>query len=206
MFKTRLAASATVNRSVGNQSRSRLCHCPLLCLRLLKPTTAGLVFRTLTGTRRCLENSFLCLTYIAETLDVWRWNKLALAKYYDTLYVSRLFDIRDSGVFPTFPPVLSFSVSMILADSVSIRDHTFRISFPTITSNQSFGFIHSYHLLLRSFFSSSSLLQSGSPSIKQYKLFVIFLTLLNLVIPLASLAHFDSQYISNSVLSIRDEN
>jgi len=38
--------------------------------KLLKPTTAGLVFRTLTGTTRCLENSFLCLTYIAETQDV----------------------------------------------------------------------------------------------------------------------------------------
>jgi len=37
---------------------------------LLKPTTAGLLFRTLTGTTRCLENSFLCLTYIAETHDV----------------------------------------------------------------------------------------------------------------------------------------
>lgn len=37
---------------------------------VLKPTTAGLVFRTLTRTTRRLENSFLCLTYIAETLDV----------------------------------------------------------------------------------------------------------------------------------------
>jgi len=37
---------------------------------VLKPATAGLVFRTLTGTTRCLEKSFLCLTYIAETLDV----------------------------------------------------------------------------------------------------------------------------------------
>ena len=69
---------------------------------MLKPTTAGLVFRTLTGTNRCLENSFLCLTYIPGTLDVWRWNKLALTTYYDTLYVSRLFDMRDSGGFPTF--------------------------------------------------------------------------------------------------------
>ena len=93
---------------------------------------------------------FLCLTYLAETLVVWRWNKLALATYYDTLYVSRLFDIRDSGGFPTCHSVLSVSVSMTLADSVSIRDHTVRMSFLSITSNQSFGFIHSYRLLLRS--------------------------------------------------------
>ena len=99
---------------------------------MLKPTTAGLVFCTLTGTNRCLENSFLCLTYIAETLDVWRWNKLALATYYDILYISRLFDMRDSGGFPTFHSVLSISVSMILADSVSIRDHTVRVSLVSI--------------------------------------------------------------------------
>ena len=38
----------------------------------------------------------------------------ALATYYDTLYVSVLFDMRDSGEFPTFHhSVLSFSVSMI---------------------------------------------------------------------------------------------
>ena len=74
---------------------------------MLKPTTASLVFRTLTGTNRCLVNSFLCSTYIAETLDVWRWNKLALATYYDTLYVSRLFDMLDSGGFCYFSPELS---------------------------------------------------------------------------------------------------
>ena len=120
-------------------------------LLVLKPTTASLVFRTLTRTHRCLENSFLCLTYIAETLVVWRWNKLALATYYDTLYVSRLFDVRDSGGFPTFHSVLSFSVSMLLADSVSIRDHTVRMSFLIITSNQSFGFIHSFLSFASSF-------------------------------------------------------
>jgi len=37
---------------------------------VLKPTRAGLVFRTLTGMTQCLENSFLRLTSIAETLDV----------------------------------------------------------------------------------------------------------------------------------------
>ena len=42
---------------------------------LLKPTTAGLVFRTLTGTARCLENSFLCLTYIC-------WHGLEKVKAY----------------------------------------------------------------------------------------------------------------------------
>ena len=57
-----------------------------------------------------------------------------------------------------------------------------------------------FHLpsLLRCF-PSSSLLHSCSPSIKQYKLFVIFFTLLNLGIPLALLAHSDSGYISNSL-------
>ena len=63
-------------------------------------------------------------------------------RYYDILYVSRLFDMRDSGGFPTFHSVLSFSVSMILANSVSIRDHTVRVSFLLI--NQSSGFIHSF--------------------------------------------------------------
>ena len=37
---------------------------------LLKPTTAGLVFRTLTRMTRRLESSFLRLTYIVEALDV----------------------------------------------------------------------------------------------------------------------------------------
>ena len=120
----------------------------LVALVLLKPTTASLVLRTLTRTNRCLENSFLCLTYIVETLDVWRWNKLALATYYDTLYVSRLFDMRDSGRLPTFHSVLSLSVSMILADSVSIRDHTVRISFQSI--NHSDSFIHIVFFFVRS--------------------------------------------------------
>ena len=104
----------------------------------LKPLTASLVFRALTGTTLCLENSFLCLTYIAETLDVWRWNKLALATYYDTLYVSILFDMRDSGGFPTFHLVLSISVSMFLADSVSIRDTIVRVSLQSINHSDSF--------------------------------------------------------------------
>ena len=82
---------------------------------LLKPTTAGLVFRTLTGTTRCLENSFLCLTYIAETLVIRDGTRLALATYNVTLYVSILFDMRDSGGFPTFHSLPSFSVSMISA-------------------------------------------------------------------------------------------
>ena len=72
---------------------------------------------------------FLCLTYIAETLVVGDGTTLALATYYDTLYVSILFDMRDSGGFPTFHSVLSYSVSMILADSFSIRDCTVRVSF-----------------------------------------------------------------------------
>ena len=80
---------------------------------LLKPTMAGLVFRTLTETTRCLENSFLCFTYIAETLVLGDGTRLALVTYYDTLYVSILFDMRDSGGFPTFHSVLSFSVSMV---------------------------------------------------------------------------------------------
>ena len=96
---------------------------------MLKLATAGLVFRILTGTTRCLENSFLCLTYIAETLVVGDGTRLALATYYNTLYVSILFDMRDSGGFPTFHLLLSFSVSIILADSFSIRDFTVRVSF-----------------------------------------------------------------------------
>ena len=43
----------------------------------------------------------------------WRWNRLALATYNDTLYVSVLFDMRDSGGFLTSHSVLSFSVSTI---------------------------------------------------------------------------------------------
>jgi len=35
-----------------------------------------------------------------------------------------------SGRFPTFPLCLSFSVSLILADSVSIRDAIVPVSFP----------------------------------------------------------------------------
>ena len=42
-----------------------------------------------------------------------RWNRLALAAYYGTLYVSVLFEISHSGGFHTFHSVLSFSVSMI---------------------------------------------------------------------------------------------
>ena len=97
-----------------------------------------------------MENSFLCLTYIAETLVVGDGTRLALATYYDTHYVSILFDMRDSGGFPTFHSVLSFSVSLIFADSVSIRDPTVRVSF-----HDSY---HSYCLLLRSIFRYKSIL------------------------------------------------
>ena len=117
---------------------------------MLKPTMAGLVFRTLTGTTRCLENSFLCLTYIAETLVVRDGTRLALATYYDTLYVSILFDMRDSGGFPIFHSVLSFSVSMNLADYFSIRVCTVRVSLHY--------HYHSYRLLLRSIFRFKSIL------------------------------------------------
>ena len=71
-------------------------------------------------------------------------------QYYDTLYVSRLVDIRDSGGFSTFHLVLSVSVSMILADSVSIRDHTVRMSFP-INYFESIIRIHSFLLFTSSF-------------------------------------------------------
>ena len=111
------------------------------------------MFRTLTGTTRCLENSFLCLTYIAETLVVGDGTRLALATYYDTLYVSILFDMRDSGGFPTFHSYLSFSVSMILADSVSIRDHTVRVSFH-----------YNYHSLSSSSFNLQIQIYSVSPA------------------------------------------
>ena len=87
------------------------------------------MFRTLTGTTRCLEKSFLCLPYIAETLVVGDGTTLALATYSDTLYVSIFFDMRDSGGFPTFHLVLPFSVSMILANSFSIRDCTVHVSW-----------------------------------------------------------------------------
>ena len=60
---------------------------------LLKPTMAGIVFRTFTGTTWRLENYFSCLTSMAETLAVGDGTRLALATYYDTLYVSVWFDL-----------------------------------------------------------------------------------------------------------------
>jgi len=69
----------------------------------------------------------------------WIWNRLALAAYYDTLYVSVLFKMRDSGRFPTFHLVLPLFSLWFLADSVSIRDPTVRVYF----HNNS----HSYRLL-----------------------------------------------------------
>ena len=105
-----------------------------------------------------MENSFLCLIYIADTLDVWRWNKLALATYYDTLYVSRLFDMRDSGGFPTFHSVLSFSVSMIFGRLCLYKRPYCSLFFPINKSiHYSDSFIHSYHLLFRSLFRSKSI-------------------------------------------------
>jgi len=43
--------------------------------------------------------------------------------------------MRDSGGFPTFPLRLSFSVSLILAGSVSIRDPIVPVSFPLLFSH-----------------------------------------------------------------------
>jgi len=43
--------------------------------------------------------------------------------------------MRDSGGFPTFPLRLSFSVSLILAGSVSIRDPIVPVSFPSSFSH-----------------------------------------------------------------------
>ena len=127
---------------------------------LLKPTTASLVFRTLTGTNRCLENPLLRLTHTAETPDVWRWNKLALATYYDILYVSRLFDMRDSGGFPTFHSVLFFSVSMIFGRLCLYKRPYYSLLFPI---NQSIILIHSFIPII--YFSVHSLDASLSVSI-----------------------------------------
>jgi len=55
---------------------------------------------------------------------------------YDTQLISGLFEMRDSGGFPTFPFFrLSFSVSLILTDSVSIRDPIVLVSFPSSLSH-----------------------------------------------------------------------
>ena len=43
--------------------------------------------------------------------------------------------MRHSGGFPTFPLRLSFSVSLILAGSVSIRDPIVPVSFPSLFSH-----------------------------------------------------------------------
>jgi len=43
--------------------------------------------------------------------------------------------MRDSGGFPTFPLRLSFSLSLILAGSVSIRDPIVPVSFPSLLSH-----------------------------------------------------------------------
>ena len=110
-------------------------------LIMLKRTTAGLVFRTLTGTTRCLENSFLCVTFVAETLVVGDGTRLALAAYYDTLYVSFMFDMRDSGGFPTFHSVLSLFVSMVFGRLCLYKRPYCSCFFSTI---KSFGFIHSF--------------------------------------------------------------
>ena len=95
----------------------------------MKPTTAGFVLRTLTGTTSCLANYVLCLVYIVETLVVTDVTRLALATYNDTCYVSVFSEVRDSGGFPTFHSVLSYSGSMILADSVAIRDYAQAVCF-----------------------------------------------------------------------------
>jgi len=67
-------------------------------------------------------------------MKCWISNRLVLAINYDTELVSRLFGMRDNGGFPTFPFSLSFSVSLTLADSVSIRDHIVPLSFPLLFS------------------------------------------------------------------------
>ena len=117
---------------------------------LLNPTTAGLVFHTLSLEPSAFRKLFSMFDLYSGNTGRWRWNKLALPTYYDTLYVSVLFDMRDSGGFLTFHSVLSFSVYDFLANSVSIRDSTIRVSFPN-NSN-------SYRLLLRSLFRYKSIL------------------------------------------------
>jgi len=51
--------------------------------------------------------------------------------------------MRDSGGFPTFLLPLSFSVSLILAGSVSIRDPTVPVFFPSFILTLSLSFFHS---------------------------------------------------------------
>ena len=87
---------------------------------------------------------FPMFDHIAKTLVVRDGTRLALATYYDTLYVSILFDMRESGGFPTFHSVLSFSVFMVFGRLCFYK----RQYCPRFFSiNQSFRFIHSYHLL-----------------------------------------------------------
>ena len=66
---------------------------------------------------------------LACIVKCWRRNKLALAINYDTQLVSVLFEVRDSGGFPTFPSVISFSVSLIFAGTLSIRNPIPCVSF-----------------------------------------------------------------------------
>ena len=61
--------------------------------------------------------------------------------------------VEDFLHFIRFFPFLSL---WFLADSVSIRDHTVRVSFLQLSHSDSF--IHSYHFLLRSIFRYKSIL------------------------------------------------
>ena len=65
--------------------------------------------------------------------------EIALAISYNTQLVSVLFGMRDSDGFPRFPSVFSFSVSLIFADTLSIRDPIACVSLQYDS--------HSYHPL-----------------------------------------------------------
>jgi len=80
-------------------------------------------------------------------------NRLALDINYDTQLVSGLLEMRDSGGFPTFPFHLSFSVSLILPNSVPIRDPIVPVSFPLSLLLSSF-----FHSLDTNLFFSRALL------------------------------------------------
>jgi len=74
----------------------------------------------------------------SRNIKCWRWNKLALAINYDTQLVSVLFEVRDSGGFPTLPSVISLSVSLIFAGTLSIRN-----PIPCVSFQYSFRSYHS---------------------------------------------------------------
>ena len=110
--------------------------------QVLKHTTAGPSVSHSHWNYRGSGKLFSTFDLYSGNMGCWRSHRLALATNYDTHDISVLFKMRDCRFLP-FRSVPSFSLWLVLADSVSIRDPIAHVSFHNSHSIDLL-FIHSF--------------------------------------------------------------